>query len=458
MKTTIDELLNERAVPKEDAVYFLAKDEVNLFPMTAGDFFKIESAEKWRGDSWLENFFQRKLEEKKEDPTYQELLRMSEEIKVRIHRIKAEDPKGYGHMAQLRSLRFVKHSIENALKELELNHQSETEREMARTYGIRDRKLLVYKNTACLGSFEDLERQVPSLRKVQLSWVRQMPLLLKNIDAIRSAVERNVPIGLVGGPCLFGLYEVEIVVRHKDGGRFTYDFSGGRNYDRAGQKTFEFADHVKQFNPQIESIHFINQKRGVTSQEHDSLEVLFDMGAVLGAKVAVIIPDISYLKYLSTVIAPLDNDIKCQAMGEFRGVAHKIADLYLDRIGELKRLYPSVEVKILHERDAEACEIFHSRRKVFFQNSGLVHRLTARREKADAVLDYISMLALPYYFWGTPQVIQIDNLDETDSYRKCRKVHKGAFTLSAVLYPEKLSSNGEQTIFNAPLEFKDYRI
>ena len=456
MKTTIDELLRQRGIPKEDTVYFVARSEVNNFPMTAGNFFMIQPANKWQGESWLESFFQNKLKEREEDPTYQELLKMEEETKARIRGIQEADPKGYGHMAQLRSLRFVKHSIENALKELELNYQSEVEREFARVYGVRDRKLLVYKNTVCLGSFEDVEHQIPAMRRVGIKWIRRMPLLLKNLDAVRNAVVNKIPIGLVGGPCLFGLYEVEIVVQHKDGRSFSYDFSSGHHYDRAGQKTFAFADHVERYAGQIISIRFINWKKGMTSQEHDSLAVLFDVGAVLGAKVAVTIPDISYLKYLSTVIALLDDTVRQTALEEFRTVAHEIADLYLNRIEELKRQYPDVEVRVLHDRDAVACEIFHTSRELYFQNSGLIHRMTAKRAKTDAVFDYISMLALPYYFWKTPQVIQIDNLDETDSFRKCRKVHKGAFSLSAILYPEKLCTNGEQTIFNAPLELKGY--
>ena len=456
VKATINELLAQRGVHKEDTIYFLAKDDINHFPMTAGDFFQIEPAEKWLGESWLENYFQRRMQEKEKEQTYRELLGMAEKIKAQIREIKEEDSKGYGHMPQLRSLRFVKRSIENALHELRLYYRSEVEREIKKNYGVRNRKLLVYKNTVCLGSFEDLERRIPSLGKVGLEWIRRMPLLLRNIDAIGNAVANKLPIGLVGGPCLFGLYEMEIVIQHKDGRCFSYDFSSGHHYDRAGEKTFEFADHVAQNAREIQSIQFMNRKMGVTSQEHDSLEVLFDVGAVLGAKVAVVIPDISYIKYLSTVIASLDDDIKCQALQKFRVEAHKIADLYLNRIGKLQLRYPGVEVKVLHDRDTEACGIFHARREAYFQNSGLIHRMTAKREKTDAVFDYISMLALPYYFWGTPQVIQIDNLDETDSYRKCRKVHKDAFSLSAILYPEKLCANGEQTIFNAPLEFKDY--
>lgn len=455
MKAAIDNLLRQEKIVKEDTVYFPIGNEINSFPITAGDFFRIETADQWREESWVESIFQQKMRDR-EDMVCRKLRDMADEMKTLICEIKKDDPSGYGHMAELRSLRFVKHSIENALDELRQNYKAEVEREMVKLYGIRDRKILVYKNTVWLGSFEDLRHRIPSFERIRLKWFKKTPLLLRNIGTIQNAVAGDIPIGVVGGPCLFGLYEMEIIVRHKDGQVFSYDFSSGHHYDRAGQKTYEFADHVKDHAGDIQSIRFANRKKGVTEQEHDSLEILFDVGTALGAKVAAVIPDISYLKYLSTVIAPLDDAMKSQILEEFRKEVHKIADMYLKRIGEMKEKYPDVEVRVLHDRDKEACKTFYAGREKFFMNSGLIRRLTAKREKADVVFDYISMLALPYYFWKTPQVIQVDNLDETDSYRKCRKIHKGAFDLSAILYPEKLSANGEQTIFNAPLSFKRY--
>lgn len=187
------------------------------------------------------------------------------------------------------------------------------------------------------------------------------------------------------------------------------------------------------------------------------LKIVFEFAGILGAKAVIPIPDISYLKYLSTSLAPLQEDFKKQIMEKFRKETEKIADFYLEAIEELKAEYPSVELKVLHGRDPELCREFYEKREWYFRKSGLIRRMTRNREKTDAVFDYISMLALPYYFFGTPQVIQVDNLDETDSYRKCRKVHKGVFSLSSVLYPERLSTNGKDTIFHAPLEYKEYR-
>ena len=456
MITTIEELLQKKEIAKKDTIYSLVEEEINCFPVTAGGFFRIEDAGRWQGDFWIDELYEQKMREKEKDSAYQGLLAQLEEIRNQIVKIKVEDPKGYAHMIQLHELRFVKHSIEKAMENLRSFYQTEVEQELEKEYQICNRRVLTYKNTVSFGSFQDVERQVAAFGKVKLAWLRKQPLLLRNISAIRKAADERAPIGLVGGPCLFGVKEVEILVNHFDGSCFCYDFSSGHHYERVGNTHISFADHVEKHLKEIESVHFRNWKKGVTSQEYESLEVLFAVGEALKAKVAIPIPDISYIKYLATVIAPLDRAIREQAIEEFRILAHKIADFFLERIEELKRKYPDVEIRVLQERDKEACEEFHAKREAFFQKSSLIHRLTAKREKTDAVFDYISMLALPYYFWGTSYVIQIDNLDETDSYRKCRKVHKNAFSLSAILYSERISANGKDTIFNAPLEYKDY--
>lgn len=456
MRTSILKLLEQKNREKAWTVYGAYQDQINEFIITAGNFFELEPVEKWDGNTWIQCQYQELMNRKKEHFVYRTLKAQRDMLQKEIIRIKETDHTGYGHIEELRVLRRARKGLDEALEDLVSCYQEEVMQELLRSQGVKRLELLAYKNTVCVGSFTDLERQIPLLSGLKLPWVRQMPLLLANIKSVCKAVEEGQAIGLVGGPCLFGTYEVEIQVRHKDGSVYSYDFSSGRHYDGRKNGGMDFADHIERYCKDIADIDFHNWKKGVTTQEYDSLEVVFAFGAVLGAKVAIPIPDISYLKYLSTVITPMKQEFRMTVLERFRVHTRKIADMYLKLIGSMQNKYPEVEVQVLHERNEELCSIFHEEREKYFRKSGLIHRMTARRQKTDAIFDYISMLALPYYIWGTPQVIQIDNLDETDSYRKCRKVHKDAFSLSAVLYPERLSADGKETIFNAALEYKEY--
>lgn len=455
MKTSVNQLLKENEQKAEETVYVLSPSELRGFVITAGDFFKIEEKEKWIRDLQIWELLQEKTEEKRKNEVYQKMQEQYVFMCQLLKKVKDDDPKGYCHTEQLRALRSVKQSIANAMKEMEDYYRSEAEWEMKKNGICCGKKVLVYKNTAVLGEFSDLTAKIPKLSSVPLSWIRECPLLLSGIGDIQKAVDQKLSIGIVGGPCLFGTYEVEILISHQDGRNFSFDFSSGRRYDRKKGQV-DFADHVEQYRKQIVNIEFINRKGSMTVQEQRSLEVLFAFAEKLQAKVAIPIPDISYLKYLYTVLEPIEEDLRRRTVLKFRSETRKIADLYLKRIEGLKRAYPQVEVKVLHERDRQLCREFYKKREQYFEKSGLIRRLTSKKERTDAIFDYISMLALPFYFWGTPQVIQIDNLDETDSFRKCKKVHKSDFSMSAVLYPEFLSKNGEDTIFNAPLKDKEY--
>ena len=59
------------------------------------------------------------------------------------------------------------------------------------------------------------------------------------------------------------------------------------------------------------------------------------------------------------------------------------------------------------------------------------------------------MPALPFYLLGIRDILEIDSVDETDSFRKCGKAHKGTINLSCILYPEKLSADGKNTVYHA---------
>ena len=455
MRTSLEELLKGKNKKPEESLYGFYDSSVRKFCITAGNFFKLETSEKWLDNLWSDDLFKGKCEKKKDNAVYKGIKQQYISVTEQIADIKREDPKGYAHMEELRALRSVKRSSRQALQDLESYYRSEVEQEIQKEYGIKAREAFVYKNTVCLGGFDDLIHRIPVLNKVELPWIRECPLLLSDIHSLVEAYRQGTDIGIVGGPCLFGTYEVEVRVRHKNGALFSYDFSSGRRYDEK-KENMDLADHIECYRDEIEEISFQNRKQGLTIQEAESLEVLFAFANVLHAKVAIPIPDISYLKYLSTILETVDEAFREQTVEKFRAETRKIADMYLAWIEGLKEKYPQTEVKVLHERDEELCREFYEKRELYFQKSGLIHQLTAKRKKTDAIFDYISMLALPFYLWGTPQVIQIDNLDETDSYRKCRKVHKNAFSLSAVLYPERLCRNGKDTYFNAQSDYKDY--
>lgn len=453
MRTSINELLNKQSA--EETIYILCDPQVRDFVITAGDFFQLETLDKWVDNSWSQDVFLEKTDQKKQNEIYQRLKEEEWEIVGKLKELKKTDPAGYEHREEIQALRCVKQGIGKALRDMNAYYEAQAEWEMQKTYGLKKRQTFVYKNTVSMGDFSDLEKKFPILQKVNLPWIRECPLFFSDISSIRKSVEEGKTIGIVGGPCLFGTYEVEVIICHKDDREFSYDFSSGRRYDQQPGR-MDFADHVERWHEKIQKISFRNRKMGVTVQEQQSLEVLFEFAKAFQAKVAIPIPDISYLKYLYTVLEPLEEKMREQIVLEFRTQTRKIADLYLERIEKLKKKYPQIEVKVLHERDQALCKEFHEKREIYFQKSGLIHRMTSKRKKTDAIFDYISMLALPFYFWGTEQVIQIDNLDETDSYRKCKKVHQSAFTLSSILYPERLSKNLRDTIFNAPLEDKEY--
>jgi hypothetical protein len=115
-----------------------------------------------------------------------------------------------------------------------------------------------------------------------------------------------------------------------------------------------------------------------------------------------------------------------------------------------------VEYRVLHARDRELCRLFYEKRSPYIQNSSYIQKITNVSGKKDAVVDYITMLALPYYVYGTRYVVQLDSVDETDSGRKCNKIHKQDMNLTQILYPEYLSRDGQNTIYNAPIEYKNY--
>lgn len=125
-------------------------------------------------------------------------------------------------------------------------------------------------------------------------------------------------------------------------------------------------------------------------------------------------------------------------------------------IEQMRTLYQSVRCEVVHARDKQLCEKYYEARSPYMERNKVIRNLTAIPEKLESVKDYVSMPALPFYLFGINNVIEVDSMDETDSFRKCRKAHKGALNLSCILFPELLSTDMVHTIFDAPWDRKEY--
>ncbi len=207
---------------------------------------------------------------------------------------------------------------------------------------------------------------------------------------------------------------------------------------------------------QVKELHILNRKKGITRQEFISLLYVFETAALLGSSVVIPLPDLSYVKYMDADLEYLPSERKKEIMGEFVRTTDQVADLFLEVIEILKNHYRDVPVTVLHRRDEAVCRLFYEKREPFISNSAYMRKLTKNDGRKESVVDYITMLALPYYVYGTKQVIQLDSLDETDSGRKCQKIHGDSICLHSILYPEFISRDGMNTLYNTSIEYKDY--
>lgn len=243
-----------------------------------------------------------------------------------------------------------------------------------------------------------------------------------------------------------------------DGTVAAYDFNtssyvDGEDYDPARLSLPEFvAAHAAE----IADIRFQDCKDGLTGQEVDSVLYLLEAAKVLPASVILSIPDMSYCKFLAAVTACLPEALREQIMTRFRSVAYRITDLYLELAGLISAGYPGVTYTAVHERAASLCAQFYEKRAPFIERNRILRKIGSSPWKLESVKDYISLSGLPMYLYGITDVLHICSLDEADSFRKCREAHKGHLSLACMLYPEYFSADGENTVFYAKKQYKDY--
>lgn len=456
MLTTIRKILEAKATSVQDTIYSTAADDILDFPLSIGDFFEITEDNTGTSNFEVLNNLHDLAEGKKKNSEYEAICSELHKVTARLKKIKSIENITAELIAEKLELRNNKKKLSTKKTALEQRYLAYSIEEIKkeRDFGF---KILDYKESMNCSYFSEITAMLPQVAAVDTPMLKQMPLFVRGIWDMVRALKKGMPLGITGGPCLFGTHEVTVDIQHADGEVVQFDFSKGREYDKNKMLSeIDLESYCCTRYEDIVRLELTNFKRGVTLQEYLSMQYLFEFARALGAKVVIPIPDMSYMKFFKGATKLIADEVKDPAFKAFERISHDIADMYLQVITDLRFQYPEVECQVLHSRDTALCELFYTKRKQYIQNLSRLGRVTVYDGKLEAIIDYITMVALPYYVYGTQNVLQLDSVDETDSLRKCIKIHGPEVTFHSILFPEYLCEDGVNTIFNAPLEFKDY--
>lgn len=318
---------------------------------------------------------------------------------------------------------------------------------------------LRFKECADVMDFEQTAEFFPPFREIQYKSRGIFPYFTDNLDGLLAARERGERIAVEGGPCLFGEYEVAVSVQLDSGETHLFDYANGKAYlgGTGFDETGGLAEYLRLMGERVTEIAFRQNKWQLTPQEYLGLVYPFEIAAALGGPLVVPIPDMSYRKYLLYALETVSEDVRIRALEEFDGILDRIADIYLKIITKLQARFQIEQFACVHRRDPNTLKIWYDQRAAYIERGKVLRSLTRSPENLEPVKDYISMPALPFYLFGVNHILQVDSVDETDSFRKCRKAHKKAIQMGCILYPELLSGDGENTLYHAPLQWKEYK-
>lgn len=327
--------------------------------------------------------------------------------------------------------------------------------------------ILRFKNTANLLGFDHISELLPGIARMDFPAREQFPYCCENLGIIAEALAAHPgEVSVEGGPCLFGEHEVTAFVALDGERERAFDYSTGKAYNPGqmeeyasdGMAAQDFAAYVKANASGVRGIRFESGKTGLTRQEYLHVFLPFATAAALDTALVMTLPDMSYRKYLDYALEALPEPMAGSARRDFEGILYAIGDMYLELIDRLQNRFRIRRLALVHEREAARVKAFESARRPFIERKKVLHGLTRNPSKLEAIKDYISMPALPYYLFGSRYVLEVNSMDETDSYRKCKRVHRDTLNLGCLLFPELLSCDREHTLYCAPLACKDYGV
>ncbi|MBR0280036.1 MAG: hypothetical protein IJQ81_00415 [Oscillibacter sp.] len=332
---------------------------------------------------------------------------------------------------------------------------------------------LRFKDSGVIMDFAQVTEAFPPFGHIQYKSREKFPYLTDNLDSLLTEWKRGKTVAVEGGPCLFGEHEVLVSVQLKNGRARLFDYANGKAYppgtENLSAELFAtdtrkdscdasetLAEYLRLHGQQTERISFRQEKQALTPQEYLNLRYPFEMAAALGGPLVIPIPDMSYCKYLLSVLEFVPEELRAQTLAEFDAVSDCITNFFLKAIDALQSHWRIEHFLCVHKRNAAAVETWYRDRAPYIERHKLLRHLTRFPEKMESVKDYVSMPALPFYLFGAENILEVNNMTEMDSYRKCKAAHRNALRMGCILFPELFSGDGIHLFYFAPPQWKAY--
>ncbi|MCR4821481.1 MAG: hypothetical protein K5873_01250 [Treponema sp.] len=415
-------LLSSMGINLSESIYRNSSNDFLRWPFSASDFFETKNVLPAPSVS-SEN--------------------IPREIKLQIEKITAE----------IKSYKDSGDTISHQERIKELRQQKKELNALLPSEG-KEEKAIFYKTFVQISDFKMVEKSLPQFKNTRWPYREQMPYFTAGLEDFANAVKNGEETAITGGPCFFGEHEVDMIFTLKDGSQKIYDFTTRRR--SSSDKVSLEAEFTKENAGDVTDITFKSYKELLTTEEYDSILYLFELASATKSCLTLPIVDASYTKYLDAMLESLPQSLRDKAHERFRNVARPVINMYLNLFEFFKKKYPGVKCKIMTGEDEESLGIYYRKRTPFVEKPATRRIISGIQEKIESVKDYITLPALPYYFWGVKNILEVDYIGETDSFWKCRKMHKGEIKLSALLYPIKISRDGWRTEFSTERQYKEY--
>ena len=293
------------------------------------------------------------------------------------------------------------------------------------------------------------------------------PWFLSDIDWFMDTAERlrngeSRKLGMEGGYCILGTDEMLFHIFLENGEEHIFDFNTMQDLTNKEQEYVSseidtaLYEYVQTHQTSIRAVTIECEKDRITTDEYQQLYYLFVLAEYFHARLVVTIPDRSYEKTFLQTFGSLPDYILTGLHEQFMGHINRISDICIEWVNKLMSRFPNQETVIFHGRDEEFIELFNKGRVKYLDAYAKKHLTTIRDGRRDALMDYVCMPALPFYRWGTTDVIEVNRLEEYPSIEKCRRIHKGAMHLHSMLFPQEPSGNGRTSCFYARRKYKKY--